>query len=343
MNRIALAPVLNAALMCLPAVAQEPTKAPVAQQPAPLVQVLGQGEWRYRWVNGWGKLDEGKNLGNTHGCMVIDGKGRLFANTDTEQAVVIFSPEGKLVGSWGKEYQGGLHGMTLRVEDGTEYLYLVHTRRHEALKTTLDGKVLWTIGWPEASGIYTKEGEFNPTAIAVAPDGRLFIADGYGKSWVHVFDKDRKYVKSFGGPGKEPGKMQTCHGLWLDARGREPLLLVCDRENHRLQWFTMDGTFVRMHDQDLRRPCNVWPLENGALAVADLAGRVSLLDKDHKVLAQLGDNPNEKLRAQNGVKPEQWQDGQFLSPHSVCSDSKGNLYVMDWNALGRITKLERLR
>ena len=80
----------------------------------------------------------------------------------------------------------------------------MHTRRHEALKTTLDGKVEWTLGWPEASGIYQKEDEFNPTSIAVTPDGQIFVADGYGKSWVHLYDKDRKYVKSFGGPGGNP-------------------------------------------------------------------------------------------------------------------------------------------
>jgi hypothetical protein len=221
-------------------------------------------------------------------------------------------------------------------------LYLAHTRRHELVKTTNDGTVLWTIGWPQASGIYDQEEQFNPTAVAVAPDGRIFVADGYGRSWIHVYAPDRSYVRSFGGPGKEASKLQTPHGLWLDARGKEPLLLVCDRENHRLQWFSMDGAFVRLMDQDLRRPCNVAPLPDGGLVVADLAGRITLLDKDDKVVAQLGDNPDPKLRAQNGVPRDKWQDGVFLSPHGVCVDQKGDIYVMDWNSLGRISKLAKV-
>jgi sugar lactone lactonase YvrE len=315
----------------------------LAQTPEPAAAaklVLGEGAHRYEWVRDWGRLD--RDLGNTHGGLVVDKQGRVLANTDTEQAVLIYSPQGELLGSWGKEFRGGLHGMCLRVEDGVEYLYLAHTGRHEAVKTTLDGKVLWSLGWPEGSGIYQQEQDYKPTAIAVAPDGRIYVADGYGKSWVHLYDKDRNYQKSIGGPGKDQGRFQTPHGLWIDRRGKTPLLLVCDRENHRLQWFDLDGNFVRMLDQGLRRPCNVCPLPDGGLAVADLAGRVTLLDKDDKVVLHLGDNPDEKLRAQNRVDRAQWQDGVFLSPHSVCADNNGDLYVMDWNFRGRISKLRKL-
>jgi hypothetical protein len=201
---------------------------------------------------------------------------------------------------------------------------------------------------PDQAGIYENEGQYKPTAVAVAPDGRIFVGDGYGKSWVHLYDKERKYLKSIGGPGTEDGKFQTPHGLWLDKRGSsdshgEPLLLVCDRENHRLQWFTLDGAFVRKMDQGLKRPCNAWALADGGLAVADLVGRVTILDRDDKVLCHLGDKADPKLQAQNGVGREHWQDGVFFSPHSVCEDRHGDLYVMDWNSLGRIAKLSKLR
>jgi len=218
----------------------------------------------------------------------------------------------------------------------------VHTRRHEALKTTLDGKVEWTLGWPEASGIYQKEDEFNPTSIAVTPDGQIFVADGYGKSWVHLYDKDRKYVKSFGGPGKEPGKMATCHGLLLDTRGKTPLLLVCDRANARLQWFTLDGEYVRMLDKELRRPYNVVILPEDVLLVVALEGRISLFDKDDKLIEHLGDNPDEKKRGKNDIERAQWRDGEFLSPHGVCVDQKGDIYVLDWNFKGRFSKLKKV-
>ncbi len=345
MRKFAFVSLLSSSL-----VAQQPGStppAPAAEAPAEAVAdsepvVLGSGAYRYQWVSGWGQTADGKDLGNTHGCLVVDKAGNVLANTDTEQAVVTFSPAGKVVKGWGKEYRGGMHGMCLRMEDGAEVLYLAHTGRHEVVKTTIDGKVLWTIGWPQASGLYEREDQFHPTAVAVGPEGQIFVADGYGLSWVHLYDKDRNYVKSFGGPGAEPGKMKTPHGIWLDTRGKEPLLLVCDRENHRLQWFSMDGTFVRLMDKDLRRPCNVWPLGDGNLVVADLVGRVSILGKDDVPVIHLGDNPDPKKRAQNGVPRAQWEEGHFLSPHSVCVDKEGNLYVMDWNFLGRVTKLAKL-
>ena len=91
------------------------------------------------------------------------------------------------------------------------------------------------------------------------------------------------------------------------------------------------------------RPCNVWPLEDGMLAVADLLGRVAILDKDNKPVTYLGDAAKQELRAKNGVARDLWQKDVFFAPHSVCADRKGDLYVMDWNATGRITKLERAR
>ena len=320
----------------MPAQDQPATPSPAQDGPVVLGQAPGP---RYTWVRDWGRLQDGKEIGNTHGCLVVDKDGNILANSDTEHAIIVYSADGKVLRTWGKEFQGGLHGMCLRVEDGQEVLYLAHTRRHEIVKTTIDGKVLWTIGCPMASGVYQKEDQFNPTAVAVGPDGRIFAADGYGQSYVHIFDKDRNYQKSFGGRGNAAGKMQTPHGIWLDTRGKEPLLLVCDRENHRLQWFTMDGEHVRTMDKDLRRPCNVAPLPDGGLVVADLAGRITLLDKDDKLVCHLGDNPDEKLRAQNGVPRDKWKDGEFLSPHGVTVDKTGAIYVLDWNFLGRYCKL----
>lgn len=322
--------------------AQEPAVARPAAPPqdkAPLLGDAGKGHL-WRWVPGWGERADGRALGSTHGCLCVDRQGRILVNTDTEAAVVIFTADGERVGEFGAEFKGGLHGMTLRVEDGQEFLYLAHTARHEVVKTTLAGEVLWTLGVPQESGIYEKEGDYKPTAVAVAPDGRLFAADGYGKSWVHLYDAERRYLKSIGGKGTEPGRFRTPHGLWLDTRGDEPLLLVCDRENHRLQWFTLDGDYVRHASDGLRRPCNVWPLASGGLAVADLTGRVAILDADDRPVLFLGDDAPDDLRATNRVGREDWRPGRFFAPHAVCADATGALYVMDWNREGRVSKLE---
>jgi DNA-binding beta-propeller fold protein YncE len=311
------------------------------QTPAPPRIVLGDGQHRYEWVRGWGELPAGMTLGNTHGCVLVDAQGRVYLNTDTENAVIVFSPEGKFLKSWGKELAGGLHGMALVREGDKEFLYLTHTERHEVLKATLDGEILWTIPWPEKSGVYASAAEFKPTSVAVTASGEIYVADGYGKSWIHEFDAKREYVRSWGGPGSEVGKLATPHGLWLDTRGEKPVLLVADRENHRLQSFDLDGKPLGVVASDLRRPCHLHQ-RGSELVVADLGGRITLLDGKNQVIEHLGDNPDPSLRAENGVPREKWRDGEFLAPHCACFDSAGNLYVVDWNHLGRITKLARI-
>jgi hypothetical protein len=322
-----------------------------AQEPAPGVQAerdlqtsaetrLGSGDFLFEWVPNWARFPAAEGFGNTHGCIVVASDGRVYVNTDTERAVCVFEPDGSFVKSWGEDLRGGLHGMCLVREGEREVLYLAHSMRHEILKTTLDGEVLWTLGIPDASGLYERAGEYKPTSVAVAPSGDLYVADGYGKSWIHRFDAERKYLHSFGGPGEEPGKLQTPHGLWMDTRGEEPLLLVADRENHRLQWFDLEGEFVRALEGVLRRPCHV-QARGEVLVVADLEGRITLLDGEDRLIAHLGDNPRPELRAQNGVPPADWKDGEFLAPHCAAFDATGNLYVMDWNATGRVNKLLR--
>ena len=303
--------------------------------------ILGEGEHRFRWEKHWMRLPADVRTGNTHGCVVVDAEGRIYFNTDSAHAVIVLAPDGSYLRSFGKEYAGGLHGMTIVREKGEQFLYLTHLGRHELIKTTLEGEELWTLGWPEESGKYEDAEQYRPTGVAVAPDGRIYVADGYGLSWIHQYDPRRRYVRSFGGPGKEPGKLRTPHGLWMDTRGEEPVLIVADRENSRLQTFSLEGEPLSVIEQDLRRPCNVYE-HDGELVVPDLTGRITLLDAENRLIAHLGEQPDPALRAKNGVPVEKWKHGEFLSPHGAAWDSHGNLYVVDWNYLGRITRLTRL-
>jgi len=303
--------------------------------------LLGTGRHTYRWVHEWAHLPEGMTWGSVHGCIVVDSKDRVYVNTNTDHAVVMVDADGTYRGSWGEEWKDGLHGMCVRQEEGGEFLYMTHLGRHVAVKCTLAGEVLCSFGVPEKAGIYQDPGQYKPTCVAVAPDGDLYVADGYGLSWVHQFHPDGEYVRSFGGPGEEPGKMRTPHGITLDQRGPEPLLIVADRENHRLQFFDLEGRLQHIVTGMLRRPCHVHH-SGDDLVVADLAGRVTILDGKNELVTHLGDNPDPALRAQNGVPREKWKDGEFISPHCACFDSKGDLYVQDWLALGRVTKLERV-
>jgi sugar lactone lactonase YvrE len=332
-----------AAAACLPlalAATGAGSSAPEGQDPEGVR--MGLGEHTYRWVDGWLQVPGGASLGNTHGDLVVDSAGNLYVNTDTEQAVMVFAPDGSFVRSWGAELAGGLHGMALARDGDAEVLWLAHTGRHQVLKATLEGEILQTIDWPEASGVYASANEYKPTGVAVADDGTVFVADGYGSYRVNRFAADGTWEKTFGAPGQEPGQFKTPHGIWIDRRGDTPTLLVADRENGRLQRLSFEGQPLEVLPAELRRPCQV-KAQGDWLVVADLAGRVSILDGAGDVLCHLGDNPDPTKRANHGVPPSEWRDGEFTAPHSATWDADGNLFVMDWNATGRVSKLERLR
>lgn len=330
-------------LMAVPATARHGIHEAAAPEGAPTVgHAIGVGSdaFRFESVPGWCTPPEGRPLGNTHGAIVIDADGLVYFNTDTTRSVLVYEPQGRFVRSFAARYPG-IHGMVLRREGGVEYLYAAHLQGRQVLKLRLDGTLVWALGVPMESGHYDDDPDaFNPTAVAVAPNGDIFVADGYGRNWIHQFTKGLAYVRSFGGPGEEPGRFRTCHGLALDERGETPVLLVSDRENRRLQRFDLDGTFIDVAADGLRRPCSVSILGDH-VAVAELEGRVTILDAKFDVVTRLGDNPQREQWANNGVKPSAWIDGIFTAPHACCFDAEGNLYVMDWNASGRISKLRR--
>jgi len=287
----------------------------------------GAGSWCFESVPGWAKLD--KPLGPTHGGIVIDREGRIYVATDGQAGIAVFAPDGAFLRSLPIS---GIHSMVLRDEGGEEFIYAAHLAGRQAVKLKLDGTVVWKLGW--------KAG-WAPTAVAVAPDGSIFVADGYGSSHIHKFDPERRHVKTFAGAGTKPGQCRTCHGIVIDARGPQPLLLVCDRENRRLSHFDLDGNFVATIARGLRRPCAVAFFKDG-MAVAELEGRVTVFDSKNRVVSRLGDNPDRGKWANFDVPPAQWSDSLFTAPHGLCFDRDGNLFVQDWNRTGRVTKLRRM-
>lgn len=303
---------------------------------------LGAGHHRYEWIRGWAKLPDGVRFGNTHGAVVVDHQGRVLMNTDSENAVMVFDPDGKFIKGWGKEWKGGSHGMALHREGKNEYLFIAHHSRHEFAKFTLDGEVVWIKGYPTEPGTYQKADEFRPTGLAIAPNGDVYVTDGYGKSWIHHYNAKGDYLKSWGGPGSEAGKLKQPHGIWIDTRSRTPRVLVADRANHRLQWFALNGEYLAMLDQGLRLPSN-FHQRGQEIVIADLQGRVTIIDGNNQILTHLGDNPDPEKRGKNPIPPEQWADGHFISPHCPRWDADGNLYVAEWLSTGRITKLRRLK
>jgi hypothetical protein len=281
----------------------------------------------------------GQQLGPCHGGAVIDRAGNIYISTDTPRGIVVFSPNGKFLRTIGPTR---IHAMEVREENGIEYIYAARPSDHEVIKLTLGGETEWTIQCPTEAGIYKDGKGFNPCAVTVAPDGSIFIADGYGSNYLLKFDKNRKFLKAVGGPGDEEGKFKTCHGIGLDTRQDKPLLLVCNRNNNRVEHWDLDGNFVKVIQKGLRMPAAVH-IRGDHAVIPELQGRVTVLEKNGQIAAQFGDNPDEKQRANFGLPPDQWKDGVCNSPHGASIDKDGNIIVTEWSKFGHLHKFVQMR
>jgi hypothetical protein len=310
--------------------------------------IIGSGDHRYECIHGWGELPRTLRWETTHG-VCVDGEGLIYikhqglarAPLDT---IVVFDPAGKYVRSFGKGYYPGGHGIDLRKEGGQEFLYLCDIHHRQVIKTDLKGEEVWKLSYQKEAGVYKDVNQYRPTNVAFAPDGGFYVGDGYGSHYIHQYDQKARWVRTWGGAGKAPGKMNTPHGLWWDDRpGRTPSLVVADRANARLQYFTPDGKHIGFVD-DLLFPAH-FDIRGEVLLVPDLHARVSLFDKDNKVIAHLGDDKDwiaevKKLEVRGDEKL--WRPGKWVHPHDACFDKDGNIFVVEWVQTGRVTKLKRL-
>ena len=305
--------------------------------------VLGSGDHQYECLHDWGELPRSIRYGNTHG-VCEDSQGRIYikhtvhATSDSPDAIVVFDPDGKFITSWGAEFRGGAHGLHINREGGEEFLYLCDPPRGLVVKTTLDGAEVFRVGVPDASGLYNNAGEYHPTNLAVAPNGDFYVGDGYGKSWIHQYNAKAEYLRSFGGPGNQLGQVSCPHGIMIDLRGTEPELVVADRSNRRIHRFSLDGRVLGLVTDELRSPCH-FHTRGSDLVIPDLEARVTIFDGDNKLITHLGDGENYALR---GEPREKFIPGKFIAPHGAIFDHAGNIFVVEWVEVGRVTKLRRL-
>lgn len=301
------------------------------------VQTTGNGKWLFETVPGFGAMPQDADLGPTHGGVAVDSEGKVYVSTEAEHGIVVFSPDGQFEKSLGPK-TSRLHSLAVVTDGEQEILIGANADDGQVLKLTLDGDILLTI--PNEKTGEVPGGMKGSTGVTLGPSGQIFLVCGYGSNFVHEFDGTGQLLKTAGGRGSEDGQFVTCHGIALDTRGEEPLLLICDRENRRLVHFDLALNFRAIHAQGLRRPCAVSLLGENAV-VAELEGRVTILDAQGFPVAFLGDQPDSELWARKPIPVEQLSDGLFTSPHGLTWDQEGNVIVQDWNVTGRVTKLVR--
>lgn len=337
---------MNSPLLSLAIVGLCVSLSTVSGQDADTVQPvrMGCGEMTFDTVPGWGLRADGVSpLGATHGGVVIDSAGHIY--TSAQQGVFVFTPDGEVVKTYiGKDYTN-IHDIEIRNEDGVEYIYGARNNAEEAIKFKAHGgEIVLRLPFPEESGV-KKPKVYRPTAITVAENGDIYVADGYASNKIFRFDKTGKYLSHFGTYGNGLKDFKTCHGMTLDTRYAKHRLLICDR-NHkpkgRLLHYDLEGNFIEEVITGLGMPTSV-AIHGDYVSVPDLHGRVVILDKSNTIMAVLGHNPNPKQRANFKVEQKDWIEGVFSGTHGSYWDKDGNLYVQDWNVSGRLMKLVRAK
>ncbi|MBV9763089.1 MAG: hypothetical protein JO340_21180 [Acidobacteriaceae bacterium] len=314
--------------------------------------VVGSGDHVFEVTHDWGRLPADIKYGNTHG-VCEDSQGHIYihhtvnAASESSDAMVIFDHKGKFIKSWGPDFKGGAHGLLIRKEGSQEFLYLCDIKRGLVVKTTLAGEHVLTLGYPDESNAYQpnpdgSKKKYSPTNLAVAPNGDIYVGDGYGSSYVNVYTPEGKFVKTFGGKGSAPGQLDCPHGIVLDTRGSQPILMVADRANHRIQTFDLDGQHLSFID-GTNLPCTFAFNERGETVVPDLGARVTLMDAQNRVIEHLGDDSSvndwNKLRTEDRSA---FRPGKFVCPHGGCFDRHGNIFIVEWVEVGRVSKLRRV-
>lgn len=303
--------------------------------------ILGHGDFKYQVDEKWGILDSSKFPVNNCHEMVMDRKKRMILLTDeAKNNVIIYDQSGKYLDSWTLNLPAA-HGLTLVDEGDEEYLWIVDNGG-KVLKTTLDGKVVSQISSPITDGIYEQNMPYVPTETAVAPNGDLYIADGYGSQYFLQYDSAGNFIRKFGGDGHEDHQFKTAHGITIDQRGgKEPTLLCTSRGHNSFKRFTMDGKYLETIFLPGAFVCR--PVIDGDelyagvcwsrlkyLEQMDNSGFVTILNSENKVVSNPGGTAPSYINGELQLMIQ--KSPIFRHCHDVCIDQDKNIYVCQWNA-----------
>ncbi len=299
--------------------------------------IIGHGDHKYKVNMNWGLLDNTKfPVKDCHEMVYTKDGNIIMLTNETRNNIIVYNKDGKLLESWGTTYPGG-HGLTLSNEGGEEFLYITDTERHEVIKTDLKGREVLILPYPRASEKYTKPSEYLPTETAIASNGDIYVADGYGSQYILQYDNFGRLKNVFGGRGDGIDQFNNAHGIAIDNRRGKERLLVTARAQNKLKYFSLDGEYqstINLKGAYICRPvikdeyvylATIWSGDGSANT-----GFVSILDKDNKLISAPGGNAPVY---DNGRLGDMHQTLQVFShPHDVCVDEDENLYVCQWNA-----------
>lgn len=310
--------------------------------------LLGQGDFQYRVVPGWGILGEKTPVNNCHGIVTTEGGHLVLLTDEVRNNVLIYDKAGKLLNKWGTKYPGA-HGLSLVKEKGKEVLYITDLKTHSVEKTSLDGELLQRWNWPKESGKYEKAAQYRPSWTLHRRDGSFYVLDGYGLDYIHRYDVSGKYAGTFG--GEEGGVVHWGpHGGMIDGEDTESLLIAMSDQQYllrlnsrgkKLEQVDLPGgnpRQIRKHGEHyyVAHLGDKWPNDR------ESPGFLSILDEKLRVIANVAGTPpvyDDKGKLQTMAHLEKI----FTHPHDLTVDAESSIYVAQFNS-GKTypIKLERV-
>ena len=287
-----------------------------------MTQAIDQAAPAFEALEAWQRLPAGMTLHETPG-VAVGADDRVYLLTrNVANPVIVLDAEGEFVQTFGAgTFSARTHAITT---DANGFVYCADDGRHTITKWTAAGELLLTIGRPDKPAPRFSGEPFNrPTDVAVASDGSLYISDGYGNARIHHYSPTGEHLHSWGEPGIEPEQFLVPHNLGIDQDDR---LYVADREAHRVQVFDGAGELLAVWN-NIHRPCGLTVGPDGLVYIGELNGvalmdgargvghRVSVYNRSGQRLARFGDAEEGSAR------------GQFIAPHGIAVDSKGDVYV----------------
>ena len=299
----------------------------------------------YQAVADWLRLPAGRaQLGTMHGDIAVSSSGEVYVSVEDPQAgVQVYAADGTFIRNV-PNAPPDFHGFVIRRLADGEFIYGVRLRGQEVVKLGLDGKVALTI---PASSIpdefkvrNARSGQLGVslTSVDVAPNGDLYVTDGYASDFIHRFDRTGKYLKSFGGK-QEPYKFSTLHKIAIDSRFQPARLIGVDRANNRVVHLSLDGAFLGVVAEGLLLPAAV-VIDGDNAIIGELTGRVTVLDKAGAVVTRVSANTDQGVGT-NRVPPDQWKTGVVIAPHGVALNAKGDLFVSEFTTFGRVHRFNK--